>query len=108
MHEAAAYRCKIASQDVSSVSLEPEELEAALVELRVAQGESEWWEAFLESAQDSGDMVKALVTEVPLGEAEPIAAEQFLQTRTTVGVDEADGSLNPGLSRGWTKFEPWR
>ena len=107
MQEAASYRCKIASQDVSSVSLGPEELEAALVELKVAQGEREWWEALLVFAPEMEGLpsvVKSLITEVLLGEAEPVAAEQFLQTRT-VGLDEARRELEAWVEPGMDEIQ---
>ena len=101
LHEAASYRCKIASQDVGSVSLDSEELPVALAELNVARLEREWWEAFLGFAQDHCEVphLKALLTEVPLGEAEPVAAEQFLQTRT-VGLEEARKELETWVEPG--------
>ena len=84
-----------------SVSLDSEELPVALAELGSAQLEREWWEAFLGFAQDHCEVphLKALLTEVPLGQAEPIAAEQFLQTRT-VGLDEARKELETWVEPG--------
>ena len=91
LHEASTYLRKQLSLELTSMaSLEPEII-TLLSRWEGAMCERSWWESFLEFAQpleEVSPVVKSLVTEVPLGDPEPLAVEQFLQTRT-VGLDEA-------------------
>ena len=90
-HESAMQRCRMLSLEALSETPGGSDLTAVLRDWKIAQGERDWLEVFLEYAQpieEVSPVVKSLVSDIPIGESAPVAVEQLLQTRT-VGLDEA-------------------
>ena len=98
LHEAASHRSQRMSRELAFRNEFLHVCPGVLKELQAAEIEREFWEAFLFHVQ-APVMVRALGVEVPLGESEPSAAEQFLQTRT-IGLEEARGELEKWVDPG--------